>query len=220
MSSSSSSPLRFLFQIDSIAPGNGSTMTGYYHDWFPPEHTTGFTAPSNAAPWYSWSLTSVSAVLGNPPEQTVECNSTTLLWDFRTSRYYGVSTDCRSQDVATFTDDDHPIMWQPLKYTDIEKEGSHLTKVDFFGYEDGLGAPASDQWMPQLIPSTSALPPGHPQRKPGNAKLVGKISLLVALAALSCDFNNIVDMMRTAFRPPIWRHHDLGDGSELFNHYI
>jgi hypothetical protein len=217
-----SQQLRFLFQVDSIEPKNGSSIEGSFYDWMPPSHTQDYeltrSVPNPSSPWYSWTSSTVAiqppASPGSPPPETVEENTTTLFWDFRTSRYYGVSTDCRDQDVATFEEEGHPAGWKTLAFSYIQQNGRHLTLVHFFGENEGLGAPASASWMPQFLPSTSALPPSRPRRQPGNTKLVGKISLLVALAALSGDFDKLPEVMRQAFKPPYWRHHELGSGRQ------
>src|SRR6266511_3801615 len=108
-------------------------MGPYYHDWVPPSRTDGYSPPIQSTPWYLWTPESVSivpTVSGVVPDQTVPCNSTTLFWDFRTCRYIGVPTDCRTQDAEDLDldVDANPAGWSTLRYQYIVKNGVHMTR--------------------------------------------------------------------------------------------
>lgn len=94
----------------------------------------------------------------------------------------------------------------------------YYSYVDPAGDRGSMAARGSNRWVPQLIPAHhnpptqfnstgNAIPATRTQ-----AGLIGKLPLLIALAAFSCPPANVADVLRDSIRAKVWRHHNLGDG--------
>ena len=82
-------------------------------------------------------------------------------------------------------------------------ERRYYTELDFTGTKPLTAAPMSPHTMPQLIPSV------YNDARSGkvNAGLIGKLPLLIAIAAFSAPKDSLENVLTTRIRPRQWRSH-------------
>ena len=88
-------------------------------------------------------------------------------------------------------------------------ERNYYTQLDFLGSMEVAAAPLTDHCTPQLLPRRYDDPN---QRKRTHAGLIGKLPLLIAIAAFSAPRASLADVLRDCIQPGRWQRHDLDSG--------
>ena len=90
---------------------------------------------------------------------------------------------------------------------------NYYTELDFAGSKEETAAPMSNHCVPQLVPSVYNTD-SHPNRV--NAGLIGKLPLLIAIAAFSVKKEFLNNVLTTNIRPHKWISHSYESGRSKF----
>ena len=185
--------------------------------WDPPKIRTAYRAHPGVL--YRWSGGSVSAISANEQMQHQDLEvfgAATVFTHWPDSDHLlAVNFDARRRTVATNGG------WRPLSF---EHQGTGSPNrirafVNPYATKRQLPAPC-----PNLVPDI--LPRGYGWQPPANqnghsptstspsafAGLVGKLPILIAIAAFSCPRAHVPQVLTTSIRPHSWQQHHHGNG--------
>ena len=96
--------------------------------------------------------------------------------------------------------------WKVLTFHHMRRNNSQDTysAVSTVGDRQHIAAPGSPHWMPQLLPHVYDFQTGSPRRHAG---LIGKLPILIALAAFSAPPNALGGVLTNCVRPGQWLPH-------------
>lgn len=166
--------------------------------------------------WWHWTMDGVSMET-TPPPPTRKAYSTSVFYDgVYTKRFLFHPADCQTMNISTIENREGGWGWQQLCFTERDIRHSVL---DLNGEYDSLCGKAGS-YSPFL------LPPSYQSRE-NNAEcgLSGNMSLLLALAAFSCNPNLMLAAIsqRLKLRERRWDNgqvHYWGNGRKVFSRQV
>ena len=172
--------------------------------WVPPNIRTGYTRGTDML--LRWSGGTMTRVKSNDPVSRslnqVHSAATVFSQNPDTPHLLVVPFDAQKTHAYQ-----NPGGWKPLTFHHIQKANARRTyysAVSTTGDHQYIGAPGSQHWMPQLLPSIYNYQMSKPRL---NAGLIGSIPLLVALAAFSAPPAALSEVLTNCVRPNAWRPH-------------
>lgn len=204
--------LRFLFKIDSIKPSYKEIYdfrdpSGY---WIPPDEASEFQSLSTTG-WWLWTPDGMAQATTSPNTEDFQVSS--LFFNSENHHFVGVPFDCREASVRNYMRT-YGVGWRRVMFDYREEEGRQypISVMSFDRQEHVLAAQGSNKWMPQLIPASYSS--NQPDRPPGITGLAGDLALILAFAAFSGPFDQVLGIISRSFAPPTWRTHFLHPNRE------
>ena len=186
---------------------NGPQVT-QVQQWVPPSNPT-LIRPRSVS-WYRWNAEGLTR-LASPPNAAglAQYDAASVFCQEDNGTLLGVRIDATSQNLSV----DLAGRWQPLHFVHERLENGR-----FYSYLDTVGA----------SPTTAARQPGHiiPQLLPPscqstvngnlNAGLIGRLTLLIALAGFSGPPQRLNAIIEHGIRLRRWVHHDYQHGRSKY----
>lgn len=206
------SDLTFLFHITPVHIRDEvpETRTGDGH-WRPPDNNTDFILDTaNGTGWCKWTADGYVEENIHPGFTTTNNNNEdvcSIFFDSECAHFLAAQTDCSQTGSSNAF---WNVGWRRLSFAHLN--GGRISRISFIREFQRLGGWGSGSWMPQLLPQTY-----DTRETPFGTGLVGDLSLLVALAAFTCEprRGEFIGTMSRCFRPPIWWPRVGGDNNTL-----
>ena len=210
--------LSFLFKIDSLRPNfDVQPRQTYDHGWWRPS-TLETAYIRESGPLHRWLGGHVQPVSTEDDAYRVDPQvfGAATVFTHRPGTMHLLAANCDAQKTLVSSQGG----WRPLHFghNRIGSTDCYLSYVDPEALHQQMPAPGSGPWMPQLVPRcydwvASHDTGGHaipPTRK--NVGLIGKLPLLIALAAFSAPSNQVRQVITDSVQPNKWKHHSYAQG--------
>ena len=170
--------------------------------WQPPGKAKDLEAgPSQ---WYYWTGGNMSPA--NPPSLVDPLETASVFRQNNGGYILGTFGDA-TQEVP-------PTGWRTLQFHRGPTTTGCFTQIDLIGPLEGAASPLPDHIVPELLPHIYQCQSNKP---PEFAGLTGKLSLLIAIAALSASWDELRNIMTKHVKPRRWVPH--GKGSAKSEHF-
>ena len=210
--------LSFLFKIEPVEPNfqAQSRRTSAQNFWEPPNIRQAYRRFSR--PLYRWKGGYVSSIPASEQAQLQTAKifraATVFTQSPGTDHLLAVNIDAQRRSVGS------DRSWRTLSF-DYRRIGSS-NQYRFYVCPEAprarLSTPGPANWMPQLLP-TCYNPPVQPNPQGQvvaathvNAGLIGKLPILIALAAFSAPCNQQQQVLMSSIRPNAWHPHSYAPG--------
>ena len=204
MSSSSNNlnGLSFLFCTKELQIVNGVEARRYRGGlWCPPRKKGSFRQVGEKI-WLKWKDGRVERVQGTFTLGP-EFGAVTIFTQHPEERLVAVNFDTTKKDVSLNEHTD----WPGLHFKHKSIGGKVGSLVDPYEDKRQLAAPASSNWMPQILPTGyrwTSSNGGNGAQNPESGGLAGKLPVLLALAAFAARPSQVKEVMLNAVRPNRW----------------
>ena len=209
--------LRFLFKIDPIAPYYDCQPENRWEDrnWIPP--TVPGAIATTHTQWYQWGAGGVTPAenIGSASHDT----PSSLFYNSESSQFLGVPFDCRVQSVQESIKI-NGNGWRRLMFRHKFYPKNAPRPLSILGFDEEhhvLASRVKPSWMPELLPESfrqNQPEIGNNAVENQSTGLTGKLSLIIALIALSCPPDRVLETIKTSFKPPYWYTHSVGGDSK------
>ena len=189
-------------------------MTSSHNNWDPPIRKNQFSKSDRCR--FRWQNGSLSVLGSDDPimrQQWTRRSTASVFPQSAAGQLLIVNIDVTEQDVS----ESYYGRWTALNFRHIKVEGSkrsYYSYLDFVADQAVTAARVRNHVVPQLLPEI------HNSRdhRREHAGLIGKLPLLVAIAALSGATNVRNAIMRACVQPSRWaRHLQTACGRGMFN---
>ena len=201
-----SSPVSFIVRISELTPDfrSGGVQHTAHKMWDPPRAHKHMQSSLHGL--YRWSdglMEKVSLLsLADERRQLRLHNQASVFFQAESDHLLTTDINAATHDV---------VQWSRLFFChDRVSQGSsgHYTSLDFAGCQLLTAAPMPLHISPQLLPGIY----DNISTRKENAGIIGELSLLIALAALSAPRKNLDEVFRSSLRPGEWRDHSFPTG--------
>ena len=199
------SNLTFVFEVKELALDftneQRRTCNGIF---IPPIKKTSFKVKSGSPLRMRWKGGIVEKVQEDLGALTL-FGAATAFTQHPVDRLVAVNFDTTKRDVVTNNHGD----WKPLSFGHLRTSNPRGLRsfVDPYESNEHLAAPGPS-WVPQLVPDCFKWPSdGHSGSNPVNEGLVGRLAILLGLAAFAGRATSVGDVFKHCVKPNEWRSH-------------
>lgn len=184
--------------------------------WYPPVRKAAFEVdPSQTYcnGWFQWwqgNIHPLGSVISFPPETQVRCCS--MFFDYERNFYVVAPYNCLTTDADQ--DEDYNVYnmaWRRINFEYKETclpEGGRGRPLSCLAFAPAsrfhLHSAPNPAWSPQLLPTT------YFSESPGSSfktGLAGELTILLGLAAFSCQPSTLIEDLGKSLKLPLWRGH-------------
>jgi hypothetical protein len=196
--------LEFYFMITPIEIREQRMETKFdqLQHWYPPIRNDHFRPDTaNSTGWRRWTQRGITHF--NPPTDPPGTESCSIFFDCGRNYFLLVQDDCLTTSFNNLTEFAEPWKRLQFEYKRPRRDRPQMSLVTMYP-ADGefmLHAQGAPTWMPELIPHTYD---GLDRSR--RADVAGKLSVLLGLAAFTCEPERhvLLSTMVNNFRPPRW----------------